>query len=76
MRHRTWWISHSGTSPGKKLALPVYQLTWWLSGGNLPAYASTVTYAVLSKNTLDIADQCLGIWDTPAIKLHAWGDVQ
>jgi L-alanine-DL-glutamate epimerase-like enolase superfamily enzyme len=53
------------------------QPTWQLLGGfrrSIPAYASTVTFATLEEY-LDVITQCLEL-GYPAIKLHAWGDVQ
>ncbi|MEV6040730.1 enolase C-terminal domain-like protein [Nonomuraea sp. NPDC052116] len=57
---------------GKAAGLPVHQL---LGGYRtaIPAYASTSTFATVSEY-LDVADQCLEL-GYPAIKLHAWGNV-
>ncbi|HXW80744.1 MAG TPA: enolase C-terminal domain-like protein [Acidimicrobiales bacterium] len=58
---------------GKVLGRPVYELL----GGyrtELPAYASTVTFASVQEY-LDVADQCLEL-GYGAIKLHAWGDAR
>ncbi|WP_327153367.1 enolase C-terminal domain-like protein [Streptomyces tubercidicus] len=57
---------------GKAAGLPVHKLI----GGfrdSIPAYASTVTFSSIAEY-LDVADQCLEL-GFPAIKLHAWGDV-
>jgi L-alanine-DL-glutamate epimerase-like enolase superfamily enzyme len=51
--------------------------TWQLLGGfrkEIPAYASTVTYAS-TEEYLDIADQCAEL-GYPALKLHAFGDAR
>ncbi len=40
----------------------------------IPAYASTVTFAT-TEEFLDVADQCLD-YGFKAIKLHAWGDAR
>lgn len=55
----------------KAAGMPVHRL----AGGfrdELPAYASTTTFASIEEY-LDVADQCLEL-GYPAIKLHAWGD--
>jgi L-alanine-DL-glutamate epimerase-like enolase superfamily enzyme len=59
---------------GKALGVPTYEL---LGGGfrkEIPAYASTVTFASIEEY-LDVADQCLEL-GYRAIKLHAWGDAR
>ena len=51
--------------------------TWQLLGGSrkeIPAYASTVTYASVEEY-LDVADQCAEL-GYPALKLHAFGDAR
>ena len=51
--------------------------TWQLLGGfrkEIPAYASTVTYATVEEY-LDVADQCAEL-GYPALKLHAFGDAR
>jgi L-alanine-DL-glutamate epimerase-like enolase superfamily enzyme len=58
---------------GKMVGRPVYKLL----GGyrtELPAYASTVTFASVEEY-LDVADQCLEL-GYRAIKVHAWGDAR
>jgi len=57
----------------KAAGLPLYQLL----GGyrdEIPAYASTVTFAT-TEEFLEVADQCLD-YGYRAIKLHAWGDAR
>ncbi|MEV6012963.1 enolase C-terminal domain-like protein [Streptomyces sp. NPDC051976] len=56
----------------KSASLPLHRLlgTYRTS---IPAYASTVTFSSI-REFLDVADQCLEL-GYPAIKLHAWGDV-
>jgi len=57
----------------KAAGLPLFQLL----GGyrdEIPAYASTVTFAT-TEEFLDVADQCLD-YGYRAIKLHAWGDAR
>jgi L-alanine-DL-glutamate epimerase-like enolase superfamily enzyme len=51
--------------------------TWQVIGGfrtEIPAYASTVTFAD-TEEYLEVAAQCLDLGYT-AIKLHAWGDAR
>jgi L-alanine-DL-glutamate epimerase-like enolase superfamily enzyme len=58
---------------GRAAAMP----TWQLLGGfrkEIPAYASTVTYASVEEY-LDVADQCAEL-GYPALKLHAFGDAR
>lgn len=57
----------------KVAGIPLYQLL----GGyrdNIPAYASTVTFAT-TEEFLEVTDQCLE-YGFKAIKLHAWGDAR
>lgn len=57
---------------GKAAGLPVHRLLGSFRT-SLPAYASTATFGSLEEY-LDVATQCLEL-GYPAIKLHAWGDV-
>jgi L-alanine-DL-glutamate epimerase-like enolase superfamily enzyme len=58
---------------GKAADLPVYELLGAYRT-EIPAYASTVTFASVEEY-LDVADQCLEL-GYRAIKLHAWGDAR
>ncbi len=58
---------------GKVAGLPLHKLLGHYRE-EIPAYASTVTYATIDEY-LRAADQCLEL-GFPAIKLHAWGDAK
>jgi L-alanine-DL-glutamate epimerase-like enolase superfamily enzyme len=86
--HRVWEIDRTEELPLPALGLVDNALwdlagrlagipTWQLIGGfrtEIPAYASTVTFADAGEY-LEVAQTCLEL-GYPAIKLHGWGNVR